>query len=327
MRISPVLAAMLPWALATPAAAFDCARATTPVEKTICGDPALKARDDRLEAAYAEVRRLSSHSERTMLARAQKTWIGKREQDCPMAEAGPSACIADMTDTRIALLEGRPDSGPGMAGRIIPVFIVQDGDATRYELNITLLRSVAPDTPGERLFNEIGSEMASRAKLGPHGEETDGRIYAVEETMTLSYASPTFVSVMHSFWTDTGGAHGHGGLANTNIDMVAGRQLEFGDVFDAAAARNFMSRCKDQLIAQKRERLAGEAYDPGTDSFLQDDVIGEHVTTLSRWSFREGEAQVSFDAYAIGSYAEGPYHCIFPMSDVKRLARPEAPLP
>jgi hypothetical protein len=36
---------------------------------------------------------------------------------------------------------------------------------------------------------------------------------------------------------------------------------------------------------------------------------------------------VTFDAYAIGSYAEGPYECQFAMDDLRKLAKPGALLP
>lgn len=309
------------------ASAFDCAKATTAVELAICADAGLKLLDDRLEAAYAEVRSLSSGAERKMLARAQKRWIGEREAQCPAAAAGLDACIADMTDTRLALFEGRPDSGPGSGGRLYPVFIVQDGSSTQYELDITMLRFAAPASAGERLFNEVADQIDRRVKRGNHGEETDGRIYALDEAMAVRYASPRLISVMHSFWSDTGGAHGNGGVSNTTIDMAAGKVLDIGDLFGEDAVAGLAATCREQIVAQKAERLAGEAYDPATDSFLKDEVIAEHVATLSRWSLTEHEASVSFDAYAIGSYAEGSYDCTFPMTQLKALAVPGAPLP
>ena len=56
-------------------------------------------------------------------------------------------------------------------------------------------------------------------------------------------------------------------------------------------------------------------------------LIAEHIATMSRWSLAEDEATVSFDAYAVGPYAEGSYGCTFAMDALKRLAKPGAPLP
>ncbi len=319
-----ILPAVLLLALTSPAAAFDCGKARTEVEKAICADPDLKRLDDDLGEAYAEVKGLSTRSEQKMLARAQKDWIASREQ-CGTSPDGLEACIRKETQERLALFAGEPESGPGTGSRLIPVFVRQEGSETVYDLDIQLYRFAAPATPGEKAFNAITQEHIDRLKMGPHGEETDGRIYAIEEGMTLSYASPQFLSVLNSFWADTGGAHGNGGVENFNLDITTGEPYQIMDFFGEEAAAELAKDCKAQIIARKKENL--EDYDPQTDDFLKDEIIGEHIATLSRWTFEEGQATVSFDAYAIGSYAEGAYECVFPTAQLKEIAIPGAPLP
>ena len=51
LRLVTFFALLLPLPFAN-AASFDCAKATTLVEKAICGDPQLSVRDDALMAAY-----------------------------------------------------------------------------------------------------------------------------------------------------------------------------------------------------------------------------------------------------------------------------------
>ena len=48
---------------------------------------------------------------------------------------------------------------------------------------------------------------------------------------------------------------------------------------------------------------------------------------LKSWSIAADEVTVSFDPYAVGSYAEGSYTCSFAMKDVKALALKGAALP
>jgi len=133
--------------------------------------------------------------------------------------------------------------------------------------------------------------------------------------------------VLHNYWRDEGGAHGNGGVENLNLDMTSGRELTIADMIPEAAAPPLAAQCRDQIIAEKKERSGDEPYDPAADSFLKDEVIAEHIATLSRWSFSASEASVSFDAYTIGPYAEGSYECRFAMKDLKALALPAAPLP
>jgi uncharacterized protein len=308
------------------AQAFDCSKASTEVETAICGNAELKTLDDALANAYAQVKSMSSAAEQKMLVRSQKRWITTRE-GCPQSEAGLIACVHDETSKRLRLLSGTPESGPGTGNQPMPVFVIQDGSQQAYDLDVQLLRFENPQSRGEKTLNRITNEARDALKLGPHGEDTGGATYAVVQDMTISFASPAFMSVISSYWADTGGAHGNGGVNNYNIDMESGKLMEVSDFFSEDASTRLAAGCKSQIIAEKQQRLEGEAYDPATDDFLKDEVIAEHIATLSRWSFTESKASVSFDAYAIGSYAEGPYECEFPMTDLKNMALDGAPLP
>lgn len=321
-----LMAALGTMLLTAPASAFGCSKASTDVEKAICADPSLKKLDDELGAAYADVKAESSPREQKMLARSQKRWIAGREY-CGQGEEETGVCVRRATLERLRLLTGTAETGPGVDGDVIPVFVVQDGTEKAYDLDISLLRFADPQGAGETAFNKIAKDILAGIKTGPHGEDTMGRIYAQQDGMSLSYASPEFVSVLHSFWSDEGGAHGNGGVENFNIDMETGKLLEIGDVLPESAMAPLMAQCRAQIVAEKKERLSGEPYDPATDSFLTDDVISEHLATLSRWSIREEEITVTFDSYAIGSYAEGPYECVLPTAEIKAMAVPGALIP
>lgn len=247
MRIWLSLAALC--LFSPPALAFDCAKATTPVEQAICADDNLKRADDELGTSYAEVKALSSAGERKMLARAQKRWIAERESACATPGDGQTDCIRLMIDARLKLFAGTPESGP--------------------------------------------------------------RLIAIE----------------HSYYSETGGAHGNGGSDNYHVDPQSGRDYRIGDFFSEVAADQIRRECRDQIIARKRALPDNGGYDPATDNSFSDQVIAEHVATLAAWSFRASEARIRFDSYAIGAYAEGQYECLFPIQDLKSLALPGAPLP
>ena len=70
-------------ALAMPQAAapsFDCAQASTPVERSICADRRLAAQDRQVADAYARVRRSLSPAARDALARDQRWYLGARDE-------------------------------------------------------------------------------------------------------------------------------------------------------------------------------------------------------------------------------------------------------
>ena len=145
--------------------------------------------------------------------------------------------MKDETGKRLRLLTGAPASGPGASGRIIPVFIVQEGTEKLYDLDIAVLRFADPQAPGERRLNEIAEDITGRVKLGPHGEDTMGSIYGQQEGMEITYASGDLMSVLHSYYLNQGGAHGNGGIQNFNIDMKSGKLLEIGDLLRGTGCR------------------------------------------------------------------------------------------
>lgn len=319
------LAAITLLTLATPALAFDCAKATTDVEKAICADPQLKTLDDQLADAYAAVKAASAPPEQKMLARSQKRWIAEREF-CSGDDTGIDACIAQKTKDRLSLLTGTPESGPGTAARMVPVFLVQDGSTKQWDIDMALVRFADAKTAGEKTFNTLVDAILKQAKPGPHGEDSHDMIYAMEDSLSLTYAGPALISARHDFYINEGGAHGNYGTGNINVDMTTGRQLTIGDVVDAAGAKTLTQRCKTEIDAERARRVP-DADDVPYDEKTRDAAIAETVRDLKSWSIGAGEITVSFDPYAVGAYAEGAYTCSFPTKDVKALALKAAPLP
>ncbi len=310
--------------LSPSAMAFDCGKASTPVEKTICGDPALKAKDDALGGLYAEVKAASTPDERKMLAVAQRAWIAEREDAC--SNPGDTECVAGKTDERIDQFKVVPEDGPGTGSKMIPVFSAQTGDAHRYTVAFNMARFAAPASPGEKAFNAAIAEVLAKAPLARNQDSSGDRVYESDADLTISYASPRFISAANSYWADDGGAHGNGGVENINVDLAHGKVIGVEDVLTEDGAAKLRAACREQIIAEKKERNDSD-YKPEEDSFLTDDVIAEHIATFSRWSFSAKDATITFDSYAVGSYAEGSYDCTFPLDAVRAAAKPGAPLP
>ena len=96
-KIAAVSAAMLASPLAH---AIDCARASTPVEQTICGNAELKAYDSYLGEAYARLK--SDYTAETFAAiqRSQRRWLEQRDRAC----GTDVACLIRETQARTATL-------------------------------------------------------------------------------------------------------------------------------------------------------------------------------------------------------------------------------
>jgi uncharacterized protein len=324
LRVKLLLTTIGVFGFCSPALAFDCGKAATPVEKTICSDPALKAKDDALGALYADVKAASTPDERKMLAVAQRAWIAEREDAC--SNPGDTECVAGKTDERIGQFKVVPESGPGAGSRMIPVFVAQTGDAHHYTVAFNMARFASPASPGEKAFNTAIDDVVAKAPLARNEDSSGDRVYESDADLTISYASPRFISAANSYWSDDGGAHGNGGVENINVDLAQGKVIEVADVLTEDGAAKLRAACREQIVAEKKERNDGD-YKPEDDSFLTDDVIAEHIATFSRWSFSAKDATISFDSYAVGAYAEGAYDCTFPLDVIRAAAKPGAPLP
>lgn len=90
------------------AASFDCSRASTPAEYSVCADPRLSALDDQLAQLYAAAR-LASKNSAPLLA-AQRAWLVRRNT-CRSV-----GCLIEAYEARIAELGGGGGPVPRVAG-------------------------------------------------------------------------------------------------------------------------------------------------------------------------------------------------------------------
>jgi uncharacterized protein YecT (DUF1311 family) len=312
-----------------PALAFDCAKAQSTVEKAICADAKLKEVDDAMTAAYTSLRSSLTGSDRKALGASQGKWVKDRETTCGYQEgAERTTCILSRTDERRRLLLAEPESGPGAASRLMPVFIQQDGDPHHYNVDYTLIRFAKPKSRGENLFNAEVNKLAKEAPLERQAEAApQDMTYAAYASMAVTYASPSFLSAKVETWAFTGGAHGNSATSALNMDLKRGEPLRSRDLFDNKAIAALKADCVKQIMTQKTEKLAGEDFDPKNDPLYKEETVVEYLRSLGNWNFWKDRARVVFDAYAIGSYAEGPYECDFAMDRLKKLAKPGALLP
>ncbi len=313
---------------AAPAAAMDCGKAETVVETAICADQDLLAADDAMAAAYREVRTLSTSAEKKMLALSQRSFIAERETQCGTGSAPEiKSCIGERTRQRLTRLLSQPDSGPGNGSRLIPLFIVQEQGPDAYGLDIEMTRFAKPQSAGEKRFNAWIGELMQKLPLGRQKIERSDVSYSYLAFASVGYLSTDLLSARVMQESYDGGAHPAHFSSAINIGMTTGKELAVSDWFSEPMAAKLAEACYGQIAAEKKQRFEDPAYDPAQDAQLNKEVIAEHVATLSRWSITETEGSLQFDEYTVGSYAEGSFACVFPMTELKALALPGAPLP
>jgi uncharacterized protein len=85
------------------AASFDCTKAKTGTEKTICSDPALSKLDDDLSVAYRKALKASASE---AIKKEQRAWLKRTSSSC----RDDSGCIKKTYEGRISQLDRKTDA-------------------------------------------------------------------------------------------------------------------------------------------------------------------------------------------------------------------------
>lgn len=323
-----ILAAVALIAMATPALAFNCGKASTEVEKLICANPDLVSADDQMAAAYDSRRSELSGNERAVLQASQRGFIRRRENCSGGTETENIDCIRKNILARSALLSGQPLEGDGATGDLRPVFVQREPDKHHYHVEVDVLKFVSPSSKGELVFNAEVDKRLAKMPLGKTDETVpDGIEYAYELGATLNYASPRLISMTLEGYQASGGAHGYGWTEAINVDLKSGRLMSFDDTFSDGASEPLIESCVTQLISQKTERFGTETpFEPKMLDEYQPD-IEKIVQKLENWTLSPSGAVVTFDSDVIGSHAEGGYTCNFRHDELAPLLRAGRILP
>lgn len=100
------------------AASFDCGKASTNIEKTICNDRTLSELDYAMAYHYRSVLSLASVKERQDAIKGQRKWLKYRNGECGKISNG-NACLSKLYSARIKELEGQFNALGGIA-RLMP---------------------------------------------------------------------------------------------------------------------------------------------------------------------------------------------------------------
>lgn len=98
-KLGPLALALACASLPAAAASFDCAKAASAAEKTICGDAALSKLDEQLNKAYQGA--IARTGNKTLVREWQRDWLKSHE----LAACKSAACMKPLFAARTALLD------------------------------------------------------------------------------------------------------------------------------------------------------------------------------------------------------------------------------
>jgi uncharacterized protein YecT (DUF1311 family) len=316
MRLASATALLVLTSAASPALALDCTKAATPTEKTICAQPALKALDDAMGTAYGALSQRIAPDMKPALLTSQRNFIKGREY-CGDDETYALTCIGERTLERLRFLSGgiAPGALVGPLPALEPFLVQQAGDTAKglrtVDHAVTLFSQ--PAGRGEEAFNAALRAMASEAVLGPDADmkELGGEVpWESMVSSRITLLTPSIVSAEIETYDYSGGAHGNGGVSSVSFRRDTGQEVSVPTLLGDAGLAALFPLCRRQILDVKTEREPG--YDPAQDSNYSDDAVRDGLKEPSLWRLEPGKATVTYNSYAVASYAEGRFECEFP---------------
>lgn len=306
----------------SPSLAIDCSKASTPVERAICADPAAKAADDAMGAAYAALIARLSPEAAAALKSSQRAFLKQREDRCGyLAGAELAACLTERTEWRTRFLSAAPETGPGLPAPLEPVMVSRAQTQTQCAADVAAFRFLpGAGLPGADVFNEAVAALLAQLE-DEFGKREDPAVSGFELNcdytlaVTVTFASPRLIAVREDLSFYTGGAHGSYGASGRAVALTTGAVPDFDDLFGADALPALVATCRDELIAEKTRRYAQaglSAEQAAADIAASGEIVTTTLQTFSRWILYADRADVYFGAYELGSYAEGDYVCTLP---------------
>ena len=159
------------------AASFDCAKATTTIEKQICADDQLSALDSQLAQLYMESRSNSANAD--LLKSEQRAWLTTVRNKCDDPE-----CLRQAYTARIASLGGTVRNPPVPPDAIAATTDQTDRNATNAEKPVPIASSISSPVQSTVKSSPPTAQPAAEAAAAITAEPapaTDGRSGVVGE--------------------------------------------------------------------------------------------------------------------------------------------------
>lgn len=307
MAVQLVSAMVLPLAAApAQAASFDCARASTAVEKAICANPDLSRSDEVLARAYATALGGLSDEAKAAVQAGQREWLGFAALACT-ADAKPftsaltneqQGCLNAVYRSRISELAQSRMEGDWRVYPRTSYSLVDDPDPESYQ-GVATKEIASPrideDSDIARSFNALMDEADAASQPDPKGE--DYRTSDTTETTTIASVGSRRISLsIDSYWMGHGAAHGNYAITYAHFLTEKGRMLEASDLFAGDGWQEALGKMAldelDRTVeggiwAESRGDVPKAAADP------------------SRWNFGDNGLEITFQPYEVTAYAAG----------------------
>jgi uncharacterized protein len=308
---------------------FDCTRARTAGERSICSDADLSKADRKMAAAYLRLKRSESRDSFATVQAAQRAWLAYVNRACGASRPMPED-RGEKNDIKGCLTDDYDDR----AQRLAAATVVHSGPLV-LEPRMRLLTRNRPSTEESDIYPWMGGGPQAAAfnayvakaltldqrrmddkDLFPFGDEVaDMNLYA-HRTYSVVRLDERVVSLQIVTFDYTGGAHEVLGESALDWNMRQAKPIALADVFASGGGwqRFVVDLCQKDLRKQNAENP-----DPT--------VIAMVVRDGHNWLFGKDHATIHFTAYTVASFAGGEFDVNIPYRMLKPWLRPDAPIP
>jgi uncharacterized protein len=314
------------------AASFDCDKARTALEKTVCADSKLSAEDAEMGRRHDEARSMLSDEGKAIMRYGQEQWLKVIKVLCldHKRKEGQTECLRRQYKDRIdGLQTAAVWIGPFLFSRIDSYASsgLDGATGTPLEQHIALPRIDRPRSLEVDRWNATMVRISHAAQANwcygefASGDPKDPDTFSEQMLAFKVFALANFINVKFTHYEQCGA-----GAATENVNNVSFslrptlRPLSATDVFLKE------SHWASFITAIAAQKFGFDDTDLGRrDGFL--DGIRKVVTDPTTWSFTDQGLVISFNAgYGDASIASGPIDVAIPWKTLYPYLSPTAPV-
>jgi uncharacterized protein len=318
-----VLAFVSP-AFAQSGPSFDCSKASTLVERAICGNPELAGADREMAAIYARLAKALPEPGKHHLIGEQAQWLANRDKACTGDGEDIAHCLKRRYLTRTAYLKTVAEDGDPFIGE---QSLLEQGTVGKvsYEIDATwpqFYSSTTDFSAVNRMFSKQAHEAAAEAKPDNSADIDRKQDWSYEQHFSLQRPSADAVAVAVGFSAYSGGAHGVSGTTAYLVDLRTGRTASPETVF---AKGDGWLKVLEPLVRADLEKQFEDGK-LGFDDAVTPDNLRKLLREPGHYYYRSDRLELIFDAYVVGPYVSGPFTVEIPYSTLKPLLSADGPL-
>ena len=210
--------------------------------------------------------------------------------------------------------------------------IKENNRKLKYEIDAEYPQLIGSGSAGYEKFNQtvrgLITKMVSGFKEEMAPSEDDPEPTGLAESMnsdlhvgySIVLAKDDLISVHMVVGTySAGAAHPNSHSEDVNFDLQKGKLLRMGDLFQPGS--RYLQTIAAYCIAELKKRKGEDA-----DRDWVERGAGPDAENYSNWTIGKKGLGITFDAYQVASYAEGPQHVLVPYSVVKSMVKADGPI-